>query len=144
MSQATTNHLTKIILYGILGRKFGRVHYLAVESAAEAVRALGALLPGFHAFLTQSKDKHGLGYSVFYGKHNLKEEELRFNNGGSDIRIAPILLGRKNGGWVSVILGAILVIVGVLLIWTPVGAPLISAGVGLIVAGVVQRLPGRL
>lgn len=136
------NHLTKIILYGILGRRFGRIHYLAVSSAAEAVRALGSLLPGFDAFLTRSKD-NGMGYAVFYGKHNLKKEELNFHNGDSDIRLAPILLGSKSGGWFNIILGAVLVIVGAVLTaygGGGLGVPLMKLGVGLIVGGVVQLL----
>ena len=36
-----------ILLYGFLGRQFGRVHRYDVASPAEAVRALTATLQGF-------------------------------------------------------------------------------------------------
>jgi len=127
-------------LYGRLGTKFGRVHYLSVHNASEAVRALGCLFPEFDAYLTQSKDR-GEGYGVFYGKRNLDKTELRDPSGGEDIRIAPFMLGNKNGGWVNIIVGIVLIVVGVFLFETgPVATALISAGIGMIAGGVVQLL----
>lgn len=137
-----TNSIVTIRLYGKLGAKFGRVHRMAVQSCAEAIRALSSQLPGFKAFLTQSKDM-GLGYGVFYGKQNLDKEQLKFPVGkGQDIRIAPFVLGHKNGGWVNIILGVVLIVVGVVMnIYAPgSGAFLIKMGVGLIVGGIVQLL----
>lgn len=136
-----SNELVNVRLYGQLGSKFGRVHRLAVASVAEAVRALGCQLPGFNAFLAKSKDI-GLGYAVFYGKRNLNEEQLRDPVGGEDIRIAPIILGSKNGGWLNIILGVVLIVVGVIMnIYAPgSGMFLIKMGVGLIVSGIVQLL----
>lgn len=136
-----TDQVRTIRLYGVLGAKFGRVHRMAVASAAEAIRALGAQIQGFDAFLTQSKDK-GLGYAVFYGKQNLAEDELR-NLAGEDIRIAPMILGSKSGGVFNIILGAVLVVVGaVATYWGfgAIGAPLIKMGVAMMVGGVVQLL----
>jgi len=136
-----TGSLRNVRLYGRLGAKFGRVHRIAVGSAAEAVRALGALYPGFDAYLTQSKDR-GEGYALFYGKRNLTKEQLHDPTGKADIRIAPVLLGSKNGGWLNIIVGAVLVVAGVLLnAYTGVtGTPLITAGIGMIAGGVVQLL----
>ena len=139
-----TDQVRTIRLYGVLGAKFGRVHRMAVESAAEAIRALGSQLEGFDAFLTQSKDK-GLGYAVFYGKQNLAEEELH-NLAGEDIRIAPMILGSKNGGVFNIILGAVLIVVGGIIsgmsggLAAPIGGALISMGWGMIIGGVVQLL----
>lgn len=132
-------------LYGRLGAKFGRVHHLAVSSAAEAVRALGSLFPEFDAYLIQSKDR-GEGYAVFYGRKNLAKEELHNPSGSVDIRIAPVLLGSKNGGWLNILVGAVLVIIGGIITgWTfgaaaPFGSMLITMGVGMMVGGVVQLL----
>ncbi len=53
---ANSGEVTTIRLYGKLGARFGRVHRLAVSSAAEAVSALGSQLQGFNAYLTRSKD----------------------------------------------------------------------------------------
>lgn len=130
-----------IRLYGKLGARFGRVHRMAVSSAAEAIRALGSQIRGFDAYLTQSKD-NGLGYAVFYGKNNLSEGELAYPAGKEEIRIAPILLGAKNGGVFQIILGAVLVIVGTILEPYTAGlsTALVTMGYGMIVGGVVQLL----
>lgn len=136
------NQLTTIRLYGKLGKLFGRVHRMAVSSAAEAVRALGSQLPGFDRFLTEGKD-NGYGFAVFYGKDNLEEERLTHPSFGDDIRIAPVILGSKNGGWFNVIVGAVLVGVGAVLQFTPFGAAspfFYKMGAGLIIGGVVQML----
>jgi predicted phage tail protein len=47
--------LTTVRLYGELGRRFGRVHRLDIGSAAEAVRALRVLRPGFAEYVGNSK-----------------------------------------------------------------------------------------
>jgi predicted phage tail protein len=132
---------TMIRLYGVLGSKFGRVHHLAVANAAEAVRALGSQLVGFDAFLTQAKD-NGLAFAVFYGKKNLTEDELLNPHGHDSIRIAPIIMGSKNGGWLSIIVGAVLVAAGYLLSPVTGGASLmlVPAGYALIAGGIVQLL----
>lgn len=67
--------LRTVRLYGKLGARFGRIHRLAVASAAEAVRALCALRPGFERELMTSREK-GVGYAVFLGKKNLRAEQL--------------------------------------------------------------------
>ena len=137
--------LRTVRLYGRLGTKFGRVHRLAVDSAAEAVRALGALFPEFDGYLIQSKDR-GEGYAVFYGKKNLEKEALHNPSFNQDIRIAPVLLGSKNGGWLNIIVGAVLIVVGAIITGgtfgagAPFGSALIVMGIGMIAGGVVQLL----
>ncbi|APO81797.1 tail assembly protein [Pseudomonas putida] len=97
-----------IRLYGELGRLFGRVHYLAVSSAAEAVKALGVLFPEFNPYLASSKDK-GMAFAVFHGKRNIGRDELGNPPGAADIRIAPIVQGSKSGGGLQVVLGIALI-----------------------------------
>jgi len=129
-------------LYGRLGAKFGRVHRLAVASPAEAVRALCTQLPGFERFLMNAKDQ-GMGFSVFLGRRNLDEDELAGPAGHDDIRIAPMLLGAKNGGVFNIILGAVLIFAGAvagLFQMYPLAAALGSMGWGMIAGGVVQLL----
>lgn len=136
-----SGELTTIRLYGGAGKLFGRVHRMAVSSAAEAIHALCSQYPGLKRYLTESKD-NGYGFAVFYGKRNLAEENLREPSFGEEIRIAPIIFGSKSGGWFNVIVGVILVVVGVVVSYFGggAGAPLIKMGVGLIVGGVVQML----
>lgn len=130
--------LRTIHLGGILGKKFGRRHELAVTCAAEASHALCQMLPGFEAFLMSAKDK-GLAFAVYVSGRNIAEKELVDSIDG-DIRFTPIVMGAKNSGGIMAILGAVLVVVGIFLIWTPFGAPLIGAGISLLISGIAMML----
>lgn len=101
--------LRTIRLYGKLGVRFGRVHRMAVNSAREAVRALGVIHEGFDAYMAKSKDE-GVVFAVFYGKRNLSESELGEPPSLNDIRIAPIIQGSKNSGGLQTIIGVALVV----------------------------------
>jgi len=137
MTQART-----VRLYGRLGALFGRQFKLHLDSntPAEAIAALCSQIRGFRAYLSSAKDR-GMGFAVFVGKRNLKEDELSAPAGAEDIRIAPILLGSKNGGLFNVILGAVLIVVGVVgNMYGGWGTPFIQAGIGMMTSGVVQLL----
>lgn len=134
---------TTIRLYGEMGRIFGRVHrfWLDTNTPAEAVRALKANIPKIEAYLMNAKDR-GIGFAVFRGKRNLSQEELR-SHGVDDIRIAPILMGSKSSGIFSIILGAVLIIVGIVLdafSFGTAGNEFIIAGIGIVAGGIVQML----
>lgn len=126
--------LTTIRLNGELGKKFGRVHHFAVQSVAEAVRAMSVMIPGFQAELMNSQDR-GMSYAVFVGKENIGEQQLRNTSGGKTIKIAPVLQGSK-GGLLQTILGIVLIVVGV---WTENPA-LVSSGIAMTAGGVLQML----
>jgi predicted phage tail protein len=140
------NSLRTIRLYGKLGAQFGRVHRLAVESTAEAVRALCVMLPGFQTELITSKDR-GIAYACFLGNANIGKEDLHLAGGSDDIRIAPVMVGAKAGGVLNFVLGAVLVVVGFLgqtfgaayggSVW---GAALTNMGIAMMAGGVVQML----
>ncbi|CAI0718892.1 tail assembly protein [Serratia quinivorans] len=138
----------KIIrLYGVLGEQFGRVHRFAVDSPQEAIKALCVNFPKLQKFLLESKER-GLTFAVFEGTRNLAKDDLSFPSNGADIRIAPVVIGSKKAGVFQTILGAVLVVVGVvvgvLAGWTGVGgfaaSGLISSGVGMMLGGVMQML----
>lgn len=129
--------MTTIRLYGQL-RQFGRSFRLSVKSPAEAIKALCVQIPGFERFLSNAKSR-GLEFAVFRGKTNIGEAELSYGGDG-DIRIAPIISGSKRGGILQTIVGAILIVVGVIAAATPFGTPLIGAGIGLVAGGVIQML----
>lgn len=141
------NQLRTIRLYGDMGRLFGRVHHVALDTntPAEAVQYLQSQFPKITAYLMGAKDR-GVGFAVFAGKRNLAEDELEHPTGADDIRIAPILMGSKNGGVFNIILGAVLIAVGAYInigsggVGTPIGNALIGAGVGMALGGVVQLL----
>lgn len=129
--------MTTIRLHGQL-RQFGKTFRLAVRSPAEAIKALCVQIPGFERFLSNAKSR-GLEFAVFRDKRNIGEKELTYNGVG-DIRIAPVLIGSKRGGILQTIVGAILIVAGVVFSATPFGAPLIGAGIGLVAGGVIQML----
>lgn len=127
-----------IRLYGILGSTFGRVHKLYVSTPQEAIKALSIIIPGFERFLQNAKSR-GLTFTVFVGKNNIGKDELEFS-GSEDIRIAPVIIGSKKAGMFQTILGAVLVVAGALLSWTPVGVPMMMAGASMMIGGVMQML----
>jgi predicted phage tail protein len=137
--------LRTIRLYGKLGAQFGRVHRLAVESTAEAVRALCVMMPGFQTELMTSKDR-GIAYACFLGKANISKDDLRLAGGRDDIRIAPVMVGAKAGGVLNFVLGAVLVVAGLVITGgsfgtaSPFGSALISMGISMALGGVVQML----
>lgn len=137
--------LTTIRLYGALGARFGRVHRLAVQTSAEAVKALTINLDGFESYLLNAK-KNGMVFAVFRGKRNIGLDDYQALAGQSDIRIAPIMEGAKKAGVFQTILGAVMVVAGIVVSglsagWaSPVGGAMISAGIGMMAGGVYQML----
>jgi len=127
-----------IRLYGLVGARFGRVHRFAVSSTAEAMRALCTQVAGFEKFLMNAKD-NGLTFAVFNGRRNLGEHELDYPVGDDEIRIAPVLVGSKKAGLFQTILGAALIVVGVLTSAYG-GGSLIGLGASLALGGVMQML----
>ena len=137
--------LTTIRLYGALGARFGRVHRLAVQTSAEAVKALCINFDGLEDFLMNAK-KNGMTFAVFRGKRNIGEKDFKELGGSSDIRIAPVLEGAKKAGLFQTILGAVMVVAGIVVTglsygWaSPVGGGNISEGNRRAAGGIYQML----
>lgn len=139
--------LTTIRLYGALGARFGRVHKLAVHTSAEAVKALCINFDGLEDYLMNAK-KNGMIFAVFRGKRNIGVQDFQELAGDSDIRIAPVMEGAKKAGMFQTILGAVMVVAGVITGvatgWTGVGltfgAGLIMSGASMMAGGIYQML----
>ncbi|MBJ6568689.1 tail assembly protein [Enterobacter hormaechei] len=137
--------LTTIRLYGALGARFGRVHKLAVQTSAEAVKALCINFDGLEDYLMNAK-KNGMTFAVFRGKRNIGVDDFKALSGGTDIRIAPVMEGAKKAGIFQTILGAVMVVAGIVVSglsagWAgPVGGAMISAGIGMMAGGIYQML----
>ncbi|HIC9079537.1 TPA: tail assembly protein [Klebsiella aerogenes] len=137
--------MTGIELSGILGKTFGKYHERIVSTTGEAIQALCCTIEGFEKFLNNSKEK-GLTFAVFKGKKNISQDELGFPVSGDVIRIVPVVIGSKKAGILQTILGAVLVVAGVIVTglsygWAaPVGQAMIGAGMGMALGGVVQML----
>lgn len=139
--------MTRIELGGILGKTFGKIHHRLISTTHEATRALAATIPGFEQFMISSQ-RRGLTYAVFRGKKNICEDDLGFPVSGEVIRIVPVAIGSKRGGVLQTVLGAVLVVVGVLIStftsWTVagvgVGGAITSLGISMMAGGVIQML----
>ena len=134
-----------IKLYGILAKKFGKEFHLAVDNTREAVRALSIQLPGFEKFMIHAHE-HGLDFAVFQDNQNIGETELDMNTNAKVIKIVPRVIGAGGNGVLQTILGAVLVVVGIVVTGMSfgsagaVGAALIGAGIGMMVGGVAMML----
>lgn len=138
------NQLSTIRLYGEMGARFGRVHHLAVDSCAEAISALSAILPGFDQYMRDSQSR-GLTFAPFVGKRNIGFNEMSQPiPDGEEFRIAPIIIGNKKGGLFQTILGAAMIVAGVVASFIPGGQAvspyLVAAGISTAAGGVMQML----
>lgn len=110
MNYLHTDSLKTIKLYGKLGKLFGKLHKFQVESCAEAIRALCAMVPGFERHMFSD----GTGYICYAGNTSLGERELhRTLAKDADIRIVPVVTGSKRNGIGQIIIGAIIVVAAV-------------------------------
>ncbi|HDR1061757.1 TPA: tail assembly protein [Pasteurella multocida] len=116
--QRTSCDIRKIRLKGELGKRFGKVHKLAVKTPAEAIRALCAIKKGFKAFLLKS-EKHGIMYRFLAQKEEIEgtPEEFQMQYGAkTEFHLIPVFRGSKRGGLFGLIAGAALI---GLSIWNP-------------------------
>ena len=87
-------------------------------------------------------------FAVFRGKRNIGVQDFQELAGDSDIRIAPVMEGAKKAGMFQTILGAVMVVAGVIIgvttNWTGVGltfgAGLIMSGASMMAGGIYQML----
>ncbi|ENL1651138.1 MULTISPECIES: tail assembly protein [Klebsiella/Raoultella group] len=134
--------MTRIELNGVLGKKFGKVHQRLISTTHEAGVALAKTIPGFERFMISS-EKRGLTYAVFKDEKNIGVDDLGFPITGEVIRIVPVVIGSKKSGVLQTILGAVLVVVGAVLSFTPAAAAapwFYGTGASLMLGGVVQML----
>ncbi len=142
MNDTLSQGLTTIRLYGVLGKRFGRMHGRLLESGTvrEAMSALKHTMEGFETFMREAESK-GLTFAVFRGRTNLSGEQLDMR-GREDIRIVPLVIGSKQSGLFQTVLGAALIAVGVFATSLTLGTStfLISAGASMMLGGVMQML----
>jgi len=138
--------LKTIKLYGILAKKFGKEFHLAVDNTREAMRALSVQVQGFEHFMLHAHEQ-GLEFAVFQDDQNIGETELDMNTSAKVIKVVPKVKGAGgDGGIIQTVLGAVLVVVGVLVTigtlggGAPLGAALIGAGIGMMIGGIAMML----
>lgn len=148
MNKLNDEVMATIRMGGPLGKTFGKTHQRLIRTTHEAFRALAATLPGFEQYMNSSRAR-GLTYAIFVGKKNIGEDDLEFPNNGREIRIVPVIIGSKRAGALQTILGAVLVVVGAVGAFTPIGQAFGGAawgpaamqmGAAMIAGGVIQML----
>jgi len=95
-----------ILLYGHLGKKFGRVHRFYVSTVSEAVRALSANYEDFKQALIDGGE-----YRITRGgREEVTKDTLDFPQSTKEtLRIIPVVSGSGGGGIGSIIVGAFLI-----------------------------------
>lgn len=94
-----------IRLYGDMGKRFGRVFKLDVNSPSEAIRALTTIKPGFREYLQERFDQP---FRVLRGEEALDEKGLSAPVGRTEvIKIVPMVAGAKDG-FGQILMGAVL------------------------------------
>jgi predicted phage tail protein len=143
---ATYTPMTVIKLSGSLAKRFGREHRRAIDSQSvwEAFRALKATLLGFDEEIRRL-DRLGLRFAVFRNRKNSGAEAFDLA-GTRELRIVPVLEGSKRAGSLQTILGAVLIVVGLVITGgtfgagAPFGSALITLGASMAAGGVIQML----
>lgn len=130
--------LIKIKLGLSLGRKYGKIHELCVESVPEALRALSVNIPAFKEFM-QSHVGQNTRFAIFADGKNLNEHRIKDFKAVKEIRIIQIPQGRKSGGLFQTVLGATLI--GASFFFTGgIATAVLGAGISLAAGGVAQLL----
>ncbi len=132
-----------IMLYGELGKKFGRVHRMDVRTPAEAIRALMANFKDFEKYMITAESR-GLGFKVRNGKFELEKEDQIAEPASRVIKIIPTVIGGNAES--RILIGAVLVAAAIVIdgfsfgAAHPIAQVLGSIGVSLILGGVVEML----
>jgi len=116
--------MSTIVLYGHLREKLGKTYSLDVQSAAEAIRAMSAVVPGFKEAILGNGETP-LAYKVLIGDKVASIHEYQNPTSTSTIRIVPAIMGSKSK--------TEQILTGALLMWagSGLGGPIVPGGDGL-------------
>lgn len=119
----------KVIFHGRLAQLYGREHVMQTNVPADALEGLSRQLPDFPRDLAVDV----IGFR--------SEDALRAPTGDKEIHVVPAMFG--GGGVAKIIIGAILVIIGVVLLATggsPWAIPLIMTGATMMLSGIAELM----
>lgn len=138
--------ITTVTLHGALAQVAGRaVWHLAVLSPGEALRAIEAQVGKLFRHLLE-RDQDGVSYRVLIDGEDCAHDHPRLGlplKHYATIDFIPVPAG-ADGLWQTIV-GALLIVVGVILYFTPAAglAPfLVVAGIGLLAGGIMQMFFG--
>lgn len=133
--------LTKVILEGPMGAKFGREWELDINSPREALCMIDANKPGVFKWIRENLKKYER-YQIICEYDNgvveaLSEDDYKERRVAKVIRFVPLLQGAgQNGGIIQTILGIVLIVYGAY----SGNYQLVALGVGLLIGGVAAML----
>ena len=138
--------MTIIKLSRSLAKKFGRLHFRILDSGSvyEAFRALKATVPGFEEEVKRLQ-LLGMRFAIFRNGINVGQEALS-RSGCTEVRIVPVVEGSKRAGLLQTVVGAVIVVAGLLITGftfgaaSPFGSAMIMMGASMMVGGVIQML----
>lgn len=133
--------LTKVILEGPLGKRFGREWELDVRSPREALRLVNANAPGVFVWMRDNASKFA-NYAVICKKGTREDtfsEEQYVNQEGvyDEIRFVPVVEGA--GNVFRVVVGVVLMVVDFMTGYTS-GGYLSAMGAAMVLGGVAGML----
>jgi predicted phage tail protein len=139
--------MTTVILYGRLGKKFGkRWEFHHLQTVRHAVHAIDIFRPGFKRYIID--DLRDFMFHVQKDERTIGESELDTCVDNQTIKITPVLEGGISAkGVIELIAGVVLIAVGLfgpgLGITTFWGAELVLLGLGLALGGISALLTGK-
>ncbi|MDU5837141.1 MAG: tail assembly protein [Pantoea sp.] len=98
--------LKTMILGGALAKKFGKTHQYHVADLREMLRAMCATVPGFKKYVSNAH-LNGVRFAFYSGKDNIGVQEFDMSRGAEEYRMTPVIEGRKRGGILQVVIGAV-------------------------------------
>jgi len=133
MSQSLEKMQTVIVTKQLVEITGKREHRITTSAGWRDIIGYFKQFAGFEKFMLESKAK-GIRFAVFNGKKNIGEEDLEKPTGKDVIRIVPVIEGSKRAGALQTIIGAVLIVVGL------VYSPLLPVGIAMVAGGVMQML----
>jgi predicted phage tail protein len=132
-----------IMLYGELGKKFGKVHRMDVRTPAEAIRALSANFKDFEKYMVTAESR-GIGFKLRNGNYELEKVDQIAEPASKVIKIIPVTLGGNAES--RILIGAVLIAAAIVIdgfsfgAAHPIAQVLGGIGISLVLGGVVEML----
>ncbi|MBA1200363.1 tail assembly protein [Pseudomonas capeferrum] len=146
LTAAHYSYRTEIKLVGRMWRSLEKFHYRVLDtgSTKEVFKALEVTVDGFKEEVIRLASL-GMRFAIFRNGKNVGEKEFALG-GTKELKIIPVISGSKRAGLLQTIVGAVMIVAGVVISGmsfgaaAPIGSALIAGGIGAVAGGVIQML----